>query len=97
MWQTWHHFGNHPFAKHIATCAIQAVATRRLLQSAATDSAAVVQVQMTGKSENQTNQIAQELGTVVSNTNLQVLPHHASICMLLQAMHTCHHCHERHQ
>ncbi|CAL8465269.1 g4804 [Coccomyxa elongata] len=49
----------------------KAVATRRLLQSAATDSAAVVQVQMTGKSENQTNQIAQELGTVVSNTNLQ--------------------------
>ena len=51
----------------------QAVATRRmLLQNAATDSAAVVQVQMTGTSENQTTLIAQELGTVVSNTNLQV-------------------------
>ncbi|KAK9903383.1 hypothetical protein WJX75_004519 [Coccomyxa subellipsoidea] len=50
----------------------KAVATRRmLLQNAATDSAAVVQVQMTGTSENQTTLIAQELGTVVSNTNLQ--------------------------
>lgn len=66
-------------AKNSAICSSQAVATRRLLQSAATDSAAVVQVQMTGKSENQTDQIAQELGTVVSNTNLQVLPHHVSI------------------
>lgn len=51
---------------------IQAVATRRLLQSAATDTAAVVQVQMTGKSENQTTQIAQELGAIVSNNDLQV-------------------------
>jgi len=51
---------------------IQAVATRKLLQNAATDTAAVVQVQMTGKSENQTTQIAQELGTVVSNNDLQV-------------------------
>lgn len=50
----------------------QAVATRRLLQSAVSDTAAVVQVQMTGKSENQTDLIAQELGTVISNTKLQV-------------------------
>ncbi|EIE23235.1 hypothetical protein COCSUDRAFT_47556 [Coccomyxa subellipsoidea C-169] len=49
----------------------KAVATRRLLQRAVSDTAAVVQVQMTGKSENQTDLIAQELGTVISNTKLQ--------------------------
>lgn len=47
------------------------MATRRLLQSTA-DSAAVVQVQMTGASENKTAQIAIELGSVVANNALSV-------------------------
>ena len=50
---------------------MQAVATRRLLQSTS-DTAAVVQVQMTGLTENSTDQIAQELGSIVSNNALQV-------------------------
>ena len=49
----------------------QAVATRRLLQSSS-DTAAVVQVQMTGANENATAAIAQELGSVVANSALQV-------------------------
>ena len=49
----------------------QAVATRRLLQSSS-DTAAVVQVQMTGPNENATAAIAQELGSVVANSALQV-------------------------
>ncbi|CAK0786860.1 hypothetical protein CVIRNUC_010074 [Coccomyxa viridis] len=48
----------------------KAVATRRLLQSTS-DTAAVVQVQMTGSTENSTAQIAQELGSIVSNNALQ--------------------------
>ena len=50
---------------------LQAVATRRLLQSTS-DTAAVVQVQMTGSTEISTAQIAQELGSIVSNNALQV-------------------------
>lgn len=54
------------------TCsAEQAVATRRLLQSSS-DTAVVVQVQMTGPNENATAAIAQELGSVVANSALQV-------------------------
>ena len=49
----------------------QAVASRRLLQSSP-DSAAVVQVQMTGADENATAAIAQELGSVVANNALEV-------------------------
>ena len=46
------------------------MATRKLLQSPS-DTAAVVQVQMTGSNENTTAEIAQELGTVVANNALQ--------------------------
>ena len=49
----------------------QAVASRKLLDSSS-DTAAVVQVQMTGANENATAQIAQELGNVVANNALQV-------------------------
>jgi hypothetical protein len=48
----------------------QAVATRKLLQSTS-DTATVVQVQMTGSNANTTAEIAQELGTVVANNALQ--------------------------
>ena len=61
---------------------MQAVATRRLLQSTS-DTAAVVQVQMTGSTENSTAQIAQELGSIVSNNALQVwlaAPNHQAHC-----------------
>ena len=46
------------------------MATRKLLQSTS-DTAAVVQVQMTGSNANTTAEIAQELGTVVANNALQ--------------------------
>ena len=56
----------------------QAVASRRLLQTS-TDTAAVVQVQMTGANENATAAIAQELGSVVANNALEV----STLCLPL--------------
>ena len=71
---------------------MQAVATRRLLQSTS-DTAAVVQVQMTGSTENSTAQIAQELGSIVSNNALQVwlaaLSHQAHWPQSLMARRSC--------
>ena len=51
---------------------LQAVATRRRLLQATSDGAAVVQVQLTGASENKTNDIAVELGDVVAKGALEV-------------------------
>ncbi len=50
----------------------QAVAARRRLLQTTSDTAAVVQVQMTGASENATAALAQELGSVVANNALEV-------------------------
>ena len=59
-------------AFEVSSDADQAVATRRRLLQTNTDTAAVVQVQMTGPNENATANIAQELGSIVANNALEV-------------------------